>query len=317
MRAAVVREAGQAPVYGDFPEPQPASGRQIVTVKAASISHITRSRAAGRHYSSANRFPFVPGVDGVGVTAGGRRVYFLAPHEPYGALAERCLVPDEHCIALPDTLADDAAAAMAIAGMSSWAALAERAQLRRGETVLINGSTGTSGRLAIQIAKHLGAKKVIATGRQSEAFAQLRRLGADVTLLLTSPADALADAFRDQARQGIDVILDYLWGPSAEALIVAAAQDGPEGVPLRYVQIGSMGGASINLPSAALRSSALQLMGSGIGSVPFARLLAAAGAVLAAAPAAGFEVTTRALPLAQIGEAWTLGDGAARIVLNP
>ena len=66
---------------------------------------------------------------------------------------------------LPDGLDDVTAAAIANPGMSSWAAYRERAHLKAGETVLVNGATGTAGRLAVQIAKHLGAKKVIATGR--------------------------------------------------------------------------------------------------------------------------------------------------------
>src|SRR5580704_2962418 len=148
MKAAVVSESGQVPAYGDFPEPAAAPGKELVSVRSAAISHVTRSRASGRHYSASNDFPFVPGVDGTGVTAGGRRVYFLLPEKPYGALAQRCPVDAGHCIELADELTDDLAAAMAIPGMSSWAALQERAQLRRGETVLINGASGASGRLA-------------------------------------------------------------------------------------------------------------------------------------------------------------------------
>jgi len=62
------------------------------------------------------------------------------------------------------------AAAIANPGMSSWAAYKERARLRAGETVLVNGATGTAGRLAVQIAAHLGAAKVIATGRNLDAL---------------------------------------------------------------------------------------------------------------------------------------------------
>lgn len=317
MKAAVVTQAGQAPAYGDFPEPQAAPGREIVTVRAAAISHVTRGRASGRHYSASNDFPFVAGVDGTGITAAGRRVYFLLPHKPYGAFAQRCPVDAGQCIALPDGLSDDLAAAMAIPGMSSWAALQERAALRRGETVLINGATGASGRLAIQVAKHLGAGRVIATARRAEVFAELQGLGADVTVSLASQPEALADALRTQFRTGVDVVLDYLWGTSAEALIAAAAGETPEGAAVRYVQIGAMSGGTIALPSAALRSSGLQLMGSGIGSVPFAKLRDVVRALLEAAPDAGFRVNTRAMPLSQVSEAWSVTDSTARIVLNP
>jgi len=115
----------------------------------------------------------------------------------------------------------------------------------------------------------------------------------------------------------VDVVLDYLWGESAQALIEAAARFGPDGVPVRYVQIGAASGANITLPSAALRSSALQLMGSGMGSVPMPCLFAAIAGVLAAAPAAGFQITTQSMPLAQLEQAWAMDDARARMVLRP
>jgi NADPH:quinone reductase-like Zn-dependent oxidoreductase len=317
MKAAIVVEAGQAPVYGDFRDPTPAAGKSLIRVTAASISHVTRSRASGTHYSSAGELPFIPGVDGTGIDEDGQRVYFLAPEKPFGAMAEVCLVDDQHRFALPDTLSEDSAAAMAIPGMSSWAALIERAKLTAGETVLINGATGTSGRLAIQIARHLGAGKLIATGRPQPALGDLRLLGADVTVALTEDRDALESALRHEFHQGIDIVLDYLWGMSAEVLMIAAARAAPEGIPIRYVQIGSMSATNIALPSAVLRSSALQLMGSGIGSIPLPKLLKAIQAVLEAAPSAGFKVAAKAVPLAQVSRAWAATDLRSRIVLRP
>jgi NADPH:quinone reductase-like Zn-dependent oxidoreductase len=317
MKAAIVVQPGQPPVLGDFAEPAAAPGQAIVRVTASAISHVTKSRVSGAHDSASGSQPTIPGIDGTGLDESGRRVYFILPEKPYGAMAERCLVDPRRCIALPDGLSDVDAAAMAIPGMSSWAAFIERAHLRGGETVLINGATGASGRLAIQIAKHLGAKKVIATGRNTAAFDQLRALGADVTIALTDDRDALAQAFEHEFGQGVDVVLDYVWGASAETLIVAAAKAGPDGVPIRYVQIGAMSGGAIQLHSAALRSSALQLMGSGIGSVPMPRLLAAIRGVLEAAPAAGFRVMTRQMPLSDIVRAWDAGDAQSRIVLVP
>ena len=317
MKAAIVERAGQAPVFGSFEEPAPAPGLGVVRVSAAAISHVTKGRASGTHYSAGGGLPLVPGLDGVGFDESGRRVYFILPEAPHGAMAERSLVDVRRCIALPDALSDVDAAAMAIPGMSSWAALVERAHLRAGETVLVNGATGASGRLAIQVAKHLGARKVIATGRNAAAFDELRALGADVTIALTQERDVLAHAFEHEFSLGVDVVLDYVWGTSAEALIVAGAKAGPEAVPIRYVQIGAMSGSDIALPGAALRSSALQLMGSGIGSIPQQRILAAIRGVLEAAPAAGFKVSARALPLAEVATAWNAGDAQSRIVLVP
>ncbi len=317
MKAAIVVETGAAPVYGDFTDPAPKAGKSLIRVTAASLSHVTRSRASGAHYSAGGTLPFIPGVDGTGIAEDGQRVYFLLPERPFGAMAEFCTVDDGHRFALPEGLSDESAAAMAIPGMSSWAALVERAALREGETVLINGATGASGRLGIQIAKHLGAKKIIATGRQTESFADLRLLGADVTVPLMQDEDSLQTAFENEFHQGVDIVLDYLWGTSAEMLVVAAAKAGPEGVPIRYVQIGSMSGTNINLPSAALRSSALLLMGSGIGSIPFTRLLQAIQGVLEAAPAANFRIAADPVPLADVAKAWAAADTGARIVFVP
>ena len=317
MKAAIVEQAGRPPVFGDFQAPAAAPGQAVVRVAAAAISHVTKGRASGTHYSAHGGLPMIPGLDGVGLDEQGRRVYFILPEAPFGAMAERSLVDVGRCIAVPDALSDVDAAAMAIPGMSSWAALVERARLVAGETVLVNGATGASGRLAIQVAKHLGARRVVATGRNAASFDALRALGADATIALTQAPDALADAFMTEFAQGVDVVLDYVWGASAEALIVAGAKAGREAVPIRYVQIGALSGADIRLPGAALRSSALQLMGSGIGSVPQARILAAIHGVLQAAPAAGFQVAARALPLAEVEAAWDAGDSESRIVLVP
>ena len=315
MKAAVVMEAGRAPVYGDFKDPRPAAGKGIIEVTASALSHVTRSRASGTHYTSQGELPFVPGIDGTGVTETGERVYFFLPEHPYGGLAQRCLVDSHHCVSLPQGLDETLAAAIAIPGMSSWAALLERAQLRAGETVLINGATGTSGRLAIQIAKHLGAGKVIATGRRLSD--DLRGLGADVIVELVEDRDALAESFEQVFKEGVDIVLDYLWGISAETLIVAAAKAAPEGVPLRYVEIGAMSGRDITLPSAALRSSGLQLMGSGIASVPLPRLLQAVKGVMQTALPAGFKAAIGPVPLADINRVWSSLETESRLVLIP
>jgi len=314
MKAAIVQGAGRTPVYEEFAEPVAQPGEQIVTVTAAALSQLTRSRASGQHYSSKGVYPFVAGVDGVGYAEDGSRVYFVLPRSPYGAMAERTVVAAEQCIALPDELDDVTAAAMANPGMSSWAAFVYRARLKARETVLVNGATGTSGRLAVQIAKHMGAKKVIATGRNKESLQAVAALGADVTILLGEDQRAMDQAFQEQFATGVDVVLDYLWGPSARALLIAGARAGAEAVPIRFVQIGSMSGGEIALPSAALRSSAIELMGSGIGSVPLEGLVEAIRGVMLAAVPSKFRIETKAVPLTQVERAWTDGDSSARTV---
>jgi NADPH:quinone reductase-like Zn-dependent oxidoreductase len=314
MKAAVVMGAGQTPRYADFSEPMPAAGESKIAVTAAAISQVVRSRASGQHYSSSGQFPFVAGIDGVGRLDDGRRVYFVMPRAPHGSMAERATAPSAHCLALPDELDDVAAAAIANPGMSSWAALQERARLEAGETVLVNGATGASGRLAVQIAKHLGAKKVIATGRNLEALKSVAALGADVTIPLVDDEAELEGRFTREFAQGVDVVLDYLWGKSAERLIIAGAKAGAEAVPIRFVQIGSVSGAGITLASAALRSSAIVLMGSGIGSIPFDRLISAIDGLFRATVPAGFKIATNAVPLSDVEQAWTRDESAGRTV---
>lgn len=316
MKAAIVAGPGQAPIYGDFPEPVPAAGENRVTVTAAAISHVAKSRASGSHYSSSGDFPFVVGIDGVGRLDDGSRVYFALPRAPNGSMAEWTVVASAHCLALPDALDDVTAAAIANPGMSSWAAYTERAKLKPGETVLINGAAGTAGRLAVQIARHLGAGKIIATARNAAALEAVAALGADVTIPLADDPAMLEESFKRQFKQGVDVVIDYLWGPSAERLLIAAAKAGQDAAPIRFVQIGSVSGSDIALPSAVLRSSAIALMGSGIGSIPLDRFIACAGELLRAAVPAGLEIATTPVALAEVEQAWARDDSTRRTVFT-
>ena len=318
MKAAVVSAPGIAPAYADFRDPEPEARQVIVRVAASALSHVARSRAAGSHYSGSGGFPFVAGVDGTGVRErDGQRVYFLLPPAPFGAMAERCVVDETHVLPLPEGLDDVVAAAIAIPGMSSWAALTERARIGAGETVLVNGATGTSGRLAVAIARLLGAGRVIATGRNPDVLAQLGGEGADAVVPLTDDEEALERSLRREfGIAGIDVVLDYLWGTSAERTIVAAAKSSRDGHPIRFVHIGAASAPTLTLPSRALRSSTLQLLGSGIGSIAFPDLLKAIRAVLDAAALQRLRVTTTACPLRDVAMYWTRETKGSRLVLE-
>lgn len=314
MKAAVIRGPGETPVFADFEEPVAQAGQLRIAVTAAAISPLAKGRAAGTHYSAANLFPFVPGVDGTGRTDDGRRVYFLSPRAPFGSMAEETVVDAAYCTALPDDLDDVTAAALANPGMSSWVGFAQRAKLQAGETVLVNGATGTAGRLAVQIAKHMGAKKIVATGRNAEVLRTLTGLGADATVPLVEDGTVLEESFKEHFAQGIDVVIDYLWGKSAEALLRAAAKAAPDARPIRYVEVGGSSGPDIVLPGAVLRSKAIVLMGSGLGSVSMERLVAGIGELLATARTAGFEVAFVPVPLSQVESAWSRNESTRRTV---
>lgn len=316
MRAAIVRGAGEVPSCGEFDAPGPLPGESRIAVTAAAVSQVVKAQASGTHYSSSSEFPLVIGIDGVGHADDGRRVYFVRPRSPYGSMAEKSVVRSSHCIALPEDLDDLTAAAIAIPGASSWVAFNERARLKTGETVLVNGATGTSGRLAVQIAKHLGAAKVVATGRNVESLRSLNALGADVTIPLAGPEAKVDELCEEQFAQGVDIVLDYLWGRSAERLLIAAAKAAAEAVPIRFIQIGSAGGPDITLPSPVLRSSAIELMGSGIGSVPPHRFLNAIEAVFKATISAGLKIAFTPTSFSNFDRAWLDDDSARRTVFT-
>jgi NADPH:quinone reductase-like Zn-dependent oxidoreductase len=317
MKAALVIESGKTPIYADFKDPIPTEGELLVTTTAAALSNVVKSRASGAHYSSSGQFPFVVGIDGVGRLDDGRRVYFVLPKAPYGSMSEKTVIRPSQCVALPDDLDDVTAAAIANPGMSAWAALKERAELAAGEVVLVNGATGAAGRLAVQIAKHLGARKVVATGRNQDVLKSLAVLGADVTILLGDGGDAFEEVLKEQFRgDGVDVVLDYLWGESAERIITAGAKAGKDAVPIRFVHIGSVSAPNITLPSAALRSSAITLMGSGIGSIPVNRMIKAIDELIKATVPGGFQITTKTVPLSDVEHVWSTAESLPRTVFQ-
>ena len=323
MKAAVVTEAGKAPVYVNFETPVAKTGEELISVRASALSQFTKSRASGSHYSSDGGFPLVAGADGVGITRDGRRVYFVLPEAPFGALAELCPVEASRCIELPDSLDDVTAAAIANPGMSAWAALAERAHLAAGETVLVNGATGTAGRLAVQLAKYLGAGRVIATGRNAVELEEVKKLGADIVIpfalgaLNRSGAKDYENALKQVFASGINVVIDYLWGESAKMVIVAIAKAVEDATPVRFVHVGGASGAeNIELPGAALRSSAIMLMGSGVKSLRLQVLLDAIRKVFDAVQPAGLKIATRVVPLSDVEKVWEKAGGKPRVVFS-
>jgi len=313
MKAAVVHAFGEPPQFADFREPEAGDGETVVTVTAAPLSPIVKALAAGRHYTSAKEAGFVPGVDGVGTDPQGRRVYFLFPKAPFGSMGQKSLAANTMLVPVPDQLSDDHAAAIATAGLASWIALSRRAKIRPGETVLVTGATGSAGSMALQIARHFGAGKVIAVGRDR---VRLEAGDADVRIALDDDAD---QALRAQFDQGVDIVLDFVWGEPASRILRAAAgnRGSRMGEPrLRYVQLGTVAGEEIPLRGDLLRGSGLELMGSGIGSVSIQDLLAGAGELLAAAPGAGFTPPYASIPLDKVAEAWS-GDPDVRYIIQP
>jgi hypothetical protein len=114
---------------------------------------------------------------------------------------------------------------------------------------------------------------------------------------------------------GVDVVLDYLWGQSAECLLAAASRAGTD-APIRFIQIGTASGANITLPGAVLRSTPIELKGSGLGSVPVNHIVGAIEELLHAAVAGRFEMATKPVPLSQVEQAWSSDAYTPRVVFT-
>ena len=319
MNAAIVNSFDAPPHYGSFAEPVAAEGEVIVNVNAAGLHPLVRALANGSHYGSTGALPFVVGVDGTGRLADGTRVFFMVPRSPFGSFAERSVVARSTCLPLPDSLDDATAAGTGNPAMSSWVALKVRARLVAGESVLILGATGSAGQLAIQIAKRLGARRVIAAGRDPQTD-RLKELGADAVISMNADrAEVIAAYRREWAESGVDVVLDYLWGQPAEILLEAIAQKGLQhaAARTRYVQIGSAAGGAISLPGAMLRSSKLELMGSGFGSASMQETLQSIAEFFQESAREPFQANIETAPLRDVETLWKRPDQGSRLVFQP
>lgn len=269
MKAAVLTQFGLSPIYTDFPDPFPENDtRQLITVKASAVKNLDRLRASGKHYSSYKTLPDVVGMDGVGLLENGQRVYAQGIT---GMIAEKGLISKNKFTPLPDMLDYRTAAALPNAILGSAMALRFRADIKRGNSVLINGATGVTGQMAVQVAKYYGASRIIATGRNQDILEKLKMLGADTVVSLRQDDEAIIKQLKEvHFRNTIDIVIDYLWGKPIELIITALKGEGglhsftPR---VRIVTVGSMAGETINLMSGTLRSSAFEITGSGFGSL--------------------------------------------------
>ncbi|WP_237159468.1 quinone oxidoreductase family protein [Mycolicibacterium rhodesiae] len=269
-----------------------------------------RSRASGAHYTSTGALPVVPGVDGVGRGSDGTLRYFVVATE-LGAMAEQTVIDARRSVVLPDDADPVAIAAAMNPAMSSWVALRRRARMQPGQTVVILGAAGTAGRLAVQAAKHLGADAVIGVGRDRRQLATLPDLGADDVIAL----DELAGNLDRVA--GADIVLDYIWGPPAAELMAGFARSRHDTAqPLTWVQIGSMAGAGADIQSAALRSMPLQIVGSGIGSVPVADIISELPQLAELICTGTLRTQARAVPLAEVEQVWPQPENGQRLVFT-
>lgn len=319
MRAAVLHSADGVPRCESFPEPRAEQGEEAIEVYAAGLHPVVKALATGRHYGSTNELPLIPGIDGVGRLSDGTRVYFGRSRHPYGTLAERCLASPQFCIPLPKELDDETAAAIINPGMSGWLALRSRAQLRRGENVLVLGATGVAGQLAIQLARELGADRIVAAGRNREMLEKLKEVGADSLIPLGQAREALLQSFATEIQDsGIQVVLDFLWGEPAEIFFEAVGGRNflSRAPRLRFLQIGESAGAKISLSASSLRSSGVEVLGSGGGSISYAEILREIPSFLSLAAEKQLFLSIQKVPLRDIHQVWEQERAGSRIVIQ-
>jgi NADPH:quinone reductase len=313
VKAAVINELGRPPELADRPEP---SGEAIYEISAVSLNPIDINVGAGRFFGGHPELPYVPGCEGVGRAPNGGRVYLFGDGLGLardGLLAERASGPADLGIPLPDEVSDEIAASCGIAGMAGWMPVAWRAPVRTDDRVLVLGATGTVGLVATQAAKLLGAKHVVAAGRNRERLERAAELGADATVSLEE--DDLVAAFKEAAGgDGPTYIVDTLWGSPAVAAIEAAAPG------WRLVQIGQSAGAEATLTSAGIRGKMGELYGYFDFSVPRNEFRKQYLRLVGHAAAGQITYDIDAYPLERVAEAWerqAAGANAKIVVTLP
>ena len=268
MKAAVLHQLGSLPIYEEFPTPVPQNENQLIlNMKASSLKNLDKLRASGKHYASYTDLPVVVGIDGVGVLENGTRVYAQGIT---GMMAEKALISKNSYLVLPDKIDDFTAAALPNAVIGATMALRFRAKMKKGDVVLINGATGVTGQIAVQMAKLDGASTIIVTGRNSESLEKLKSLGADLIVSLMQDDESIINQLKEiQSNTPVNIVIDYLWGHPVELIINSLKGGGLNNITskIRIVTVGSMAGENINLTSGTLRSTAIEILGSGIGSI--------------------------------------------------
>jgi NADPH:quinone reductase-like Zn-dependent oxidoreductase len=320
MKAAMIHEIGGTPRVEEVAAPVPGEGQVLVRVLAAPINAVDKSRVAGTHYSRP-RIGSIAGWLGAGEGADGRPVLFMSMAN--GSMAEQVAVDPAQLIRLPDGLDPAAAAAAFNPGMSAWWVVHERGPVEPGARVLIQGATGVTGKLAVQLARRRGAGHIAAAGRNQATLDELLTLGADATIRVDQPDEALAEAYRAAAGEGWDLIIDYLWGHPTEVLIKTLIRHDAVGRSLRtrLVEVGAMAGEDVALPASVLRSAGLEIvgMGTGTGAGPGGRdrVNAAIKEFYELLGSGAIRVDIDRVPLDQVADVWHREQGGRRIVLIP
>jgi NADPH:quinone reductase-like Zn-dependent oxidoreductase len=319
MNAAVVTSFDEPPHYQQFAVPQSTAGEELlIDVLAVGLHPRVRSGAAGAHYTSTGSLPMIPGIDGVGRRPDGKLIYFVTDDAVSGTMAEKAVADERRSIELPDDVDAAAVAATLNPAMSAWVALRRRVPIAAGQSVLVLGATGNAGTMAVQVAKLLDAGRVVGAGRDLESLNALTTVGADAVVQLTDDAYATAETLAAAAAE-VDIVIDYLWGtPAQHAMMTLLTARSDRSHQLNWIEIGSIAGPTIELPSVALRSANLRLQGNGQGAVSTEAYLAELPSLVDQINAGTIALKANPKPLADVETIWASGDRPGeRTVLMP
>lgn len=326
MQAAVIETLGQPPRVVDQDPPQPDPGQLTIIVTAAPIIPFDQMCASGTTYLGAPATPYVPGAQGVGIVHVGNAsivegtvVWFhtmagLTPCD--GSMRAVVTVDEVDVVPLPAGAEPALVAALGLSAVAAWMALTRRGELQPGEQVLVLGAGGIVGQAGVQLARSLGARRVIAAARSGAAQERARRASPDALVVLDDGAgvEGMAEAMRAQCDGPLDLVLDPLFGvPAAAALRVLR----PHG---RLVNLGSSAAETAPIESVTLRKGSLRVLGySNNDPTPQARNQAL-GRVVEESVAGRLTVDHELVPLAEVAAAWSrqaAGQASGRIVLVP
>ncbi|MBB3695219.1 zinc-binding alcohol dehydrogenase family protein [Sphingomonas sp. BK580] len=311
MKALLLDRPDAPAKVADSPKPAGRDGLPSFRVRAAALTNLDVMIARGAHYLSPSQWPRGVGREAVAEDAAGRRFYLTAPAipTPLGSMAEWTLADPSRALPVPEGISDEVAAAIGNPGLAAWLALSWRGRLRVGESVLILGATGASGRIAVAAASILGAGRIVAVGRNQAMLDRLE--GADLTFALQPDETALTNFLLGGFAQGFDVVIDYLNGSIAEAALPSLALGG------RMVQVGSAAGPSMILPAQPMRRHSLDVLGFAYYHAPIELQAEAYTGLCVAAMGGLIDLDYRKTSLGQAPQAWdsqTRGGGPRWVV---
>jgi NADPH2:quinone reductase len=303
---------GEVPSVIDGPEPEPQVGEAVVRMLATSINPVDIAIASRRFYGAVPAPPFIPGNELVGEVIAsaeypvGTRVWC---HCTTGGFAELAAVPEDRIVPVPSGVGDELAVALGVAGIAGWMAVRDRADLTLTDEVLVLGASGAVGQVAVKAAASAG-NRVIAAGRNARALAGL---GANATVDLT--ADDLGHEIAAAAPDGVDVVIDMVWGRAVVAAIGALRQHG------RIIQVGNASGPMVEMPAGPFRGGRLDLRGYSIYSERWDHVASAYSELCRAAAGGHVDIPIETLPLRELPEAWErqvrFATGGKKLVLLP